>query len=809
MTAVGDVIGNIRIVRKIARGSMGEVFEGVDETLQRTVAIKAVCVEKQLDQRARARLFREAQVLSHLEHPNVCRLYELRRSDIHEYMVMEYIRGKNLMEAASQLEKPAQKLRVAASIAHALVAAHADEIIHRDLKPQNVMLADDGEVKVLDFGLAHSLAQAVKLPETDGGDPKQGPDATARPGTFRTEVGIITGTPMFMSPEQARGESLTTASDIFSFGLLLQWLFSGQPPYPEGLSSRDVVLHAIQGKTVPLENTPGDVRRLIERMTSLMPTMRPTAVEVRDQLQRMIEKPMRRVRQGLVAAVCLLLLLGSTISTLGFLMARRAKAKALEEAIVANTSLDMLEEFLVAADPGEMGRELKVVQLLDEFEERLMELDQLPLVQARLLTTCASTYLGLGMTERAEEYSGKALAIQKHHLGIRDPQTLTTMNLAARIAFQQGRLEACQDLLQETLVHRRDVLGETHRDVLQSERNMAVLLAELGRLEEAEKLHRDVVRKHRMLAVADPREMLMSLDGLAVVLARQGKLEEAEPLLQRVVNDGANIMGPDHPRVLGWTLNLAAAKLGMGEHAEAEQMCRALIPRLIEVLGPGHTRTLRARRELATAMARQGRHEEAERAFRDLYQTQVDELGQEHPDTLFTLQNLASCLAFQGDYDAASQALSSLLQRLTAVHGDTHPETLRCAGTYAYVMALQSRETEARELCRDALQRSREAWGDGHPSTWGLMMHQARIQVHQGRIPEADEVFAKLVRLKAEALGEANAETHSTRMARGRMLEENGALERAAQVYRECAESGYEPAQEALARVIGNRSNTL
>jgi serine/threonine protein kinase len=154
--ALDGRISHYRILYPLGAGGMGEVYAAIDETLQRRVALKAIRVDKRLDEDARARFLREARILSQLDHPNICRAYDYLRDGDHDWLVLELVDGKNLKDALEHGIAEAEKLRIAAQIASVLVVTHEAGIVHRDLKPGNVMITASGDVKVLDFGLART-----------------------------------------------------------------------------------------------------------------------------------------------------------------------------------------------------------------------------------------------------------------------------------------------------------------------------------------------------------------------------------------------------------------------------------------------------------------------------------------------------------------------------------------------------------------------------------------------------------------------------------------------------------------------------
>src|ERR1044072_4042849 len=283
VTLVGKTVGRFRVQSLLGRGGMGEVYVAHDETLDRNVALKSIVARQRLEPAAKARFVREARALSRLDHPNICRIYDYVELGARDFLVLELVSGRNLDAAIREGLARDVQLKVAQQIADALVAAHGEGIVHRDLKPSNVMLADNGDVKVLDFGLAFRterrdapappppaiVAMAEpELPQTEHGfaarpapavvaedEPEitllslpapaiQEPavvavdTGTAAHAESVTQHGIILGPPGYLSPEQARAEAATTASDMYAFGLLLQSLFTGQPPHPKGLEKR-------------------------------------------------------------------------------------------------------------------------------------------------------------------------------------------------------------------------------------------------------------------------------------------------------------------------------------------------------------------------------------------------------------------------------------------------------------------------------------------------------------------------------------------------------------------------------------------
>jgi len=253
---IGRTISHYRILEKLGGGGMGVVYLAEDVKLGRRVAIKFIPDRLSDDSKAVERFEREARAASQINHPNICTIHEIDDQDGQPFMVMELLEGDTLKERI-QGGKPLpfeEVLAVGVEISEALDAAHARGIIHRDIKPANIFLTTRGHAKILDFGLAK--LQERKLtprPVTAGGD--EASDTNYE--ETLTAIGVVPGTAVYMSPEQAKGEELDPRSDIFSFGVVLYEIATGQKPFAAKnvIMTLDAVLH--KKPTSPLKLNPG------------------------------------------------------------------------------------------------------------------------------------------------------------------------------------------------------------------------------------------------------------------------------------------------------------------------------------------------------------------------------------------------------------------------------------------------------------------------------------------------------------------------------------------------------------------------
>jgi Tol biopolymer transport system component/tRNA A-37 threonylcarbamoyl transferase component Bud32 len=255
---IGQTISHYEILSLLGEGGMGRVYKARDKALNRFVALKVLPPDKVADAERKRRFVQEAQAASALNHPNIVTIYDIGTERGVDFIVMEFIPGKVLSALIPPKgQKLSAALQCAVQVADALAAAHAAGIVHRDLKPGNVMVSEEGRVKVLDFGLA-------KLAETSVG----GADDETQTLRQETEQGTILGTAAYMSPEQAEGRKVDARSDIFSFGVMLYEMVTGRRPFTgdSKLSLLASILRAeVKAPSAVVDGLPREVERIVLR----------------------------------------------------------------------------------------------------------------------------------------------------------------------------------------------------------------------------------------------------------------------------------------------------------------------------------------------------------------------------------------------------------------------------------------------------------------------------------------------------------------------------------------------------------------
>ena len=252
---IGSTLGHYTIVRKLGSGGMGEVYLADDTRLGRQVALKTLLPDLAADIERRTRFEREARAVAVINHPNIVTLYSIESQDDVHFLTMELVKGQTLSKAIPGGGLPLKEFfAIALPLTDAVGAAHEHGITHRDLKPENVMVADNGRVKVLDFGLAK-----LKPPLMDQDD------LTKEISDVRTLRGQVLGTMAYMSPEQAEGRELDHRSDIFSLGVLLHQMLTGQRPFG-GTSTASILSSLLRDPAPPVTDSRPDVPPRLARM---------------------------------------------------------------------------------------------------------------------------------------------------------------------------------------------------------------------------------------------------------------------------------------------------------------------------------------------------------------------------------------------------------------------------------------------------------------------------------------------------------------------------------------------------------------
>jgi len=666
--ALGRTIGGYRLVELLDRGGMGSVYLAEREDFEQRVALKLIRRGLDLDDVLVRRFHNERQILARLDHPNIARLLDGGTTeDRLPYFVMELVDGEPIDRYCERRGLSlAERLRLFRKVCSAVQFAHRNLVVHRDLKPGNVLITADGEPKLLDFGIAKLLDDGLAA-HALATVPGQGPM-----------------TPRYASPEQIRLEPITTASDVYSLGVLLYELLTGVPPYRVDGDRSDEVARAVCEQEPERPSTavrrrgeasrPGlpDPGRLRQRLAGdldsiVLKALRKepegrygSAEQLSEDLRRhlsglpvtardgtslyLLGKFVRRHRLALavVAAFVLLSTGFGVVSTVLRQQAVESRGRAERERSRAEEMLEFLQNLFKKADPDEAGgEELTALDLLRRGKEELLaERWEDPELRIDLTGTLGQLFLELGSYGEARELMAESLAIaREHHGGDHSEVAKRISNLAAVLHALGDHAEA-EKLLREALKMRRR-LGQEGADLFRTRNNLASTLISLKRFQEAEELYLETLRGRTALYGPDDPDVATSLSNLGALYLAMDDLERAEDHLRRALE--IRLQGDEETLVASTLDLLGEVTAARGDGAEAEQLHRRALEIRRRLLGEDHPLVARSRKNLGTVLI----HRDPE-AARELLTRAVEDLARSHAAE----RELAEAESALGELDA-------------------------------------------------------------------------------------------------------------------------------------------------------------
>jgi serine/threonine-protein kinase len=741
-------IGPYRILEPLGSGGMGTVYLAEREggSFEQRVALKVLRADLN-DTGMSARFKSERQILADLRHPNIARLLDGGTSDegLH-YLAMEYVDGRRIDDWCDRARLGIeQRLEIFRMVCSAVQAAHRSLVVHRDLKPANILVTADGHVKLLDFGIAKILG-----PTSHG-------HTVAVTGTLDRLL-----TPAFASPEQVLGQPVTTASDVYSLGVVLYELLVGTSPHVFRSSSATEVERVVcrqeperpsQAVRRRADSTAGaaadnrglTTERLARRLAGDLDTIVMTALRkeperrypsvealsedlrlhlaglpVRarpDTLYYRAGKFVRRHRTAVVTAVAgvsAVLFFGVQSNVNARLAVReRDRARVAEErARVEAQTADRVSSFLVdlfkVADPGESrGREISVRQLLDRGAARLDDaLADEPETRARLLRAVGQVYRNLGEYDRAAELLGRSAEVLQADLS-HGAELPAALNELAEVRFDLGDVEASRRLSEQALETARRVFDGDHRQVAAALDHLGWLSYHEGSLDAAGRSLQEAFDMRTRLWGEEHLEVAESLFRMGALALERDRISEAADLHEQAYDMRRRLLGADHPLTLESVGSVLATLEAQHEYARGLERIEQVMPTAARVLGREHPQIAYLEVMRGRQLRFLGRMDEAEAAFAEAVRIERATRGPDHPYVGYALIQLGVIRAAGGRLDEAEACYREALRIYRGAYPEGDRNLANTVGKLAELALLRGKGEEALGLARE----SRELFG--------------------------------------------------------------------------------------------------
>jgi tetratricopeptide (TPR) repeat protein/tRNA A-37 threonylcarbamoyl transferase component Bud32 len=767
----GDVVGRYVVLSRLGAGGMGIVYAAYDPELDRKVALKLLRSDVSESESAsatgaRTRLLREAQALAKLAHPNIVAVHDVGEHEGSVWLAMEYVDGTTLGSWLEQRRRSWREVvEVMSAAALGLAAAHAAGLVHRDFKPDNVMVATDGRVRVMDLGLARSVEKHV-------GDTSPDVETTQSAANLLlevrvTQVGAVLGTPAYMSPEQIGGLEVDARTDVFSWCVTLWQALYGERPF-SGKTLAQLAANVLEGKVQPpprARRVPAWLRRVALRGLAVDPDRRFSSMEA------LLAAMARGRRQGsavkwAAAVGAVAVLAGGLEAQRRYELQQRAQACVADGAAIeaswndevrgrvrdgllkthvtyAESTADRVMPYFDAQ--AEAWREARTEACLDtrvrgRWNEEMLDKSLWCLDERRMALEALAVELG-----RADE---------------------TVVRKALTAASQLEPVQACRD---ELLLDRRPAPPEDREAVQTLRRTLsqAEALGLAGRHEEGLELLRTALTATDSLESPQPSLRFASAQSPsppeaklraharrveATLLEKAGSYVEAEEASLDAYVEGL--------KVEAWDVAAAAAvdlisTVGYRQARHAEGRVWARQAEAVAVLA-GDAESLREASRLSSLAIvhwASGAHSEAKALNERALAIRENALGSGHPSVASSLNNLAIVHYSTGEYAQAKTAYERALAIYEETLGPDHPDFANSLNNLAVVHEATGAYAEAKTLHERVLAIRENAFGPDHPDLAGSLNNLANLHQLTGAYAQAKTLHERALAIKVKARG--------------------------------------------------------
>jgi serine/threonine-protein kinase len=746
--------GPYRLLRMLGEGGMGVVYLGQRDDLGTVAAVK-ILRDAWLSPARRERFAAEQRTLAQLNHPLIARLYDAGTlADGTPWFVMEYVEGATLTTyCRTQALNMRQRLTLFRSVCEAVQHAHRHLVVHRDLKPSNILVTTDGQIKLLDFGIAKQLEGAGRPAEQT-----------------RTALRLLT--PAYAAPEQLTGGQIGIHTDVYALGILLYELLAGILPFDRGADG---------------SSPPGDVRVLKRPSLAAKERTSPSAtaenarrlssVEWTDLdvlcLRAMHEDPARRyatvdalirdvdrflagqplearpdslwyrtakfVRRNRAQVVVGVLATAAVVLLVAFYTVRLASARneALAEAArttrIQRFTLGLFEGGDKAAGPADS---LHAITLVDRGVQEARMLDGEPAVQAEMYLTLGGIYKKLGVFAKADSLISLALERRRRIFGSAHPDVAEAMIELGLLRIDEARFDDAEKIIRDGLAMAKQTSAPSSPSVVKASAALGRVLTERGAYDKAIPALRDVVRLHET-ANAPPAELAASISALGDAHFYLGKYEISDSLYRRAMELYRQAFGDRHPLVAEMWANLGAAQFDRGNYKEAERLERQALEIAEPFYGHDHFKTAQYLTMLARALAFENRFDEATDLLGQALVIRERVYGKSHPSVASTVNELGNIALQRERFDEAEAHFRRMIEIYRAAYGEHHYLLGVATSNLGSVLMAKKDYRQAEALYRDAVRRLTEAQGAEHFNTAIARIKLGRSLLRQRRFGEA------------------------------------------------------------------------
>jgi eukaryotic-like serine/threonine-protein kinase len=778
----GNIIGTYRITDVLGHGGMGNVFlaERADGQYDQKVALKVLRIGFTSENQVR-RFIAERQILASLNHPNIATLLDGGLTeDGQPWFALEYVKGSPIDKYCNNHQlNLKQRLDLLLKVCDAVQTAHQKLIIHRDLKPSNILITDDGRVKLLDFGIAKVLNRDDLFSES----------------APLTRTGLLPLTPAYSSPEQIRGNPISTASDIYQLGIILYELLTGIRPYevsgrtpseieqiicetlPERPSTAVTKLTDSESKNGNLlsrfphswQNNPDQLRKRLrgDLDTIVMKTLRKEpgrryesaeqlAADIRhylagrpvtahpDSRSYRAGKFIRRHKTGFTATIIIILMLIGYAASITYhsQQTQVALRQAETETAKAEQVTDFLLSLFEASDPAEtLGDTVTARVLLERGVHHAEALDEQPEVQAQMFDLTGQVYSRLGNYNQAIDLLNRALSIRNREFGEEDITTASTKVQLATIMHKSGNYENAEPLLREALSTQRQLLSSDHPEVASTLSTLGGVLMGTGKYEEAESLLRQALQIQRRSFEGINLDVAETLNILGLLLDITGDTDAAESAMREAVEIRKALLSDLDPRVTMSLNNLGMLLRKKGDYTSAEPVYREALELKRSIYGDEHPSIATTLNGLGLLLRDMGKDEEAEPVIRESLAMRRALLDENHPRIAESLNNLGNLLETKGELEEATVYIGDAREKLKHTFGEMHPLIAYPTIGLARINMKQGNYEYAEPLIRDAMAIRKNALPGDHPEVIEVMNMLGDCLMRKGNYNDAESLL--------------------------------------------------------------------